>query len=184
MLQQLAEWQQQGLDLYPVSINVTASQFGESSFLDYLLSERVRLNLPAQLIEIELTESSLLFDCQKAIEQLKLIQLNGMSVALDDFGTGYSSLSYLRDLPLNVLKIDKSFIDDLHHQHNKELVRSIISIGKHMKLTTVAEGTETREQVDMLSSMGCDYFQGYYFSRPLTAQDFVSFVERSKSNFA
>ena len=80
-------------------------------------------------------------------------------MALDDFGTGYSSLSYLRDLPLNVLKIDKSFIDNIDHQQSKELVRSIIAIGKHMKLLTVAEGTESKEQVEMLKEMGCDYFQ-------------------------
>ena len=97
-------------------------------------------------------------------------------MALDDFGTGYSSLSYLRDLPLNVLKIDKSFIDNIDHQQRKELVRSIIAIGKHMKLLTVAEGTESKEQVEMLKEMGCDYFQGYYFSRPLTPEAFEAYV--------
>ena len=96
--------------------------------------------------------------------------------ALDDFGTGYSSLSYLRDLPLNVLKIDKSFIDNINHQQSKELVRSIIAIGKHMKLLTVAEGTESKEQVEMLKEMGCDYFQGYFFSRPLTAEAFEAYA--------
>ena len=97
-------------------------------------------------------------------------------MALDDFGTGYSSLSYLRDLPLNVLKIDKSFIDNIDHQQSMELVRSIIAIGKHMKLLTVAEGTESKEQVEMLKEMGCDYFQGYYFSRPLTPEAFEAYV--------
>jgi len=173
---QIRNWQQRKIPLYRVSINVTASQFADGDFIQYLLAQRAEYNIPAQFIEVELTESSLLLDNHKAIEQLKTLQNTGISVALDDFGTGYSSLSYLRDLPLNVLKIDKSFIDNIDHQQSKELVRSIIAIGKHMKLLTVAEGTETREQVEMLKEMGCDYFQGYYFSRPLTAEAFEAYV--------
>ncbi|MBR9791770.1 MAG: EAL domain-containing protein [Gammaproteobacteria bacterium] len=173
---QIRDWQQRNVPLYRVSINVTASQFAEGDFIHYLLAQRTDYNIPAQLIEVELTESSLLFDSHKAIEQLKTLQNIGISVALDDFGTGYSSLSYLRDLPLNVLKIDKSFIDNIDHQQSKELVRSIIAIGKHMKLLTVAEGTESKEQVDMLREMGCDYFQGYYFSRPLSAEAFEAYA--------
>ncbi|MDG6096825.1 EAL domain-containing protein [Alteromonas sp. ZYF713] len=175
---QIRDWQQRNVPLYRVSINVTASQFAEGDFIHYLLAQRADYNIPAQLIEVELTESSLLFDSHKAIEQLKTLQNIGISVALDDFGTGYSSLSYLRDLPLNVLKIDKSFIDNIDHQQSKELVRSIIAIGKHMKLLTVAEGTESKEQVDILREMGCDYFQGYYFSRPLTADAFEAYAMR------
>ena len=176
VFEQIRDWQQRSVPLYRVSINVTASQFAEGDFIHYLLAQRTEYNIPAQLIEVELTESSLLFDSHKAIEQLKTLQSTGISVALDDFGTGYSSLSYLRDLPLNVLKIDKSFIDNIDHQQSKELVRSIIAIGKHMKLLTVAEGTESKEQVEMLKEMGCDYFQGYYFSRPLTPEAFEAYV--------
>lgn len=178
VFEQIRDWQQRSVPLYRVSINVTASQFAEGDFIHYLLAQRTEYNIPAQLIEVELTESSLLFDSHKAIEQLKTLQNTGISVALDDFGTGYSSLSYLRDLPLNVLKIDKSFIDNIDHQQSKELVRSIIAIGKHMKLLTVAEGTESKEQIEMLKEMGCDYFQGYYFSRPLTPEAFEAYVMR------
>lgn len=178
---QLRCWQQRNVPLYRVSVNVTASQFAEGDFIHYLLAERERYVIPAELIEVELTESSLLFDSQKAIEQLKTLQSTGISVALDDFGTGYSSLSYLRDLPLNVLKIDKSFIDNIEHQQSKELVRSIIAIGKHMKLLTVAEGTENLQQVEMLKEMGCDYFQGYYFSRPLKPDAFETYATQQTS---
>ena len=176
VFEQIRDWQQRNVPLHRVSINVTASQFAEGDFIHYLLAQRADYHIPAQLIEVELTESSLLFDSHKAIEQLKTLQNTGISVALDDFGTGYSSLSYLRDLPLNVLKIDKSFIDNINHQQSKELVRSIIAIGKHMKLLTVAEGTESKEQVEMLKEMGCDYFQGYFFSRPLTAEAFEAYA--------
>ena len=178
---QLRCWQQRDVPLFRVSVNVTASQFAEGDFIHYLLAERERYEIPAELIEVELTESSLLFDSQKAIEQLKTLQSTGISVALDDFGTGYSSLSYLRDLPLNVLKIDKSFIDNIEHQQSKELVRSIIAIGKHMKLLTVAEGTENLQQVEMLKEMGCDYFQGYYFSRPLKPDAFETYATQQTS---
>ncbi|MGO2478747.1 MAG: EAL domain-containing protein, partial [Pseudoalteromonas sp.] len=98
-----------------------------------------------------------------------------ISIALDDFGTGYSSLSYLQDLPLDVLKIDKSFIDNLSQARSAELVRSIISIGSHMNLVTVAEGTENIEQVNALKAMGCDYFQGFYFCKPLSADEFMNY---------
>lgn len=98
-------------------------------------------------------------------------------MALDDFGTGYSSLSYLSELPLDVLKIDKAFVDGLHDERNRELVKSIIAISKAMGLANVAEGTESQDQVKLLETYGCSLFQGYFFSKPLIKNEFEDWIK-------
>ena len=138
-------------------------------------------SLPPHLIELELTESGLLTERKKAISTLNALRSFGITVALDDFVTGYSSLSYLSELPLDVLKIDKSFVDGLHDERNRELVKSIIAISNTMELTNVAEGTETLEQVELMASYGCKLFQGYYFSKPLSKADFETWLTPQNS---
>jgi len=176
--QDLRQWQQQGVPLVPVAINMTASEFEDNTFIDFLIQQVAAHQLAPTLLEIELTESGLLTGKQLAITNLNLLRAEGFRVALDDFGTGYSSLSYLQELPLDVLKIDKSFVDNLPQQRSVELIRSILSIAKNMGLDTVAEGTETQAQVDLLCELGCDCFQGYFFSKPLQKDDFVVFCQR------
>lgn len=125
------------------------------------------------MIILELTESGILTDTTFAIKSLHALQAHGFKIALDDFGTGYSSLSYLKDLPINILKIDKSFIDDAFSNSTNQLIKSIISIGKHLQLDIIAEGTESQVQIDELGKLGCNTFQGYYHSKPLKPEELI-----------
>lgn len=169
---QVRHWQSVGYNLIPVSINIAASQFDDENFADTVINLVKELDVDARLIDLELTESALLTDLVKVVSTLSALRREGFTISLDDFGTGYSSLSYLSQLPLDALKIDKSFIDGLGDNRNRELVRSIIAISHVMGLTNIAEGTETLEQVEVLDEFGCEYFQGYYFSKPLPVADF------------
>lgn len=163
---QLSKWKKQNFHC-KVAVNVSASQLLTYNFVDTLLSQLISYELTPECIEIEITESGLLDDIDYSVMTLKRLRESGISIAIDDFGTGYSSLSYLRRLPVDVLKIDKSFIDDIDQKSAAELIKTIITIGKQLSIDIVAEGTETVEQVDKLEQMGCSRFQGYFFSKPL-----------------
>lgn len=183
VLSDLGEWINNDVNITPISINVTASQFEDDEFIDALITQVKQLEIAPNLIELELTESGLLIDKNKAIDTLTKVRDSGITIALDDFGTGYSSLSYLSELPLDVLKIDKSFVDGLDNERNRELVKAIIAISESLDLTNIAEGTETIEQVDLLTSYGCKYFQGYYFSKPLNKAAFETLlINESKTS--
>lgn len=114
-------------------------------------------------------------DKTRAVDNITQLRKHGISIAIDDFGTGFSSLSYLHDLPLDVLKIDKSFVDHVGEEKSDVLIKSIIAICDNMNFKVIAEGTESIEQVNALVAMGCDFFQGYYYSRPLPADAFVTY---------
>ena len=180
VLKQIKSWQNSSLEVPKVAINLSATQLVDDSFVAYVVDLLEELSISASSIEFELTESGLMQDEEKAIANMWKLRDCGISIALDDFGTGYSSLSYLQKLPLNVLKIDKSFIDRIFETKSEELVKSIISIAKAHSLVTVAEGTETKEQVDFLYELGCDYYQGYYFSKPLAPDDFATQLKMRK----
>lgn len=172
--QQIQYWRENNEQELPkVSINISTIQLSEDDFFTKLINTVNQYDVSPSQIEIELTETGLLKNIKQAVEKLLQLQKFGFTIALDDFGTGYSSLSYLHDLPLNVLKIDKSFIDNINDESASDLIRSIISIGKNLNLDVVAEGTETIEQVEKLASMGCEVFQGYFFSKPLTPNEFI-----------
>ena len=176
---QFKHWQELGLVLYPISINVSAAQFDTLCFGEFLIENIKAFGLTPALFEIEITETDLLADTSNAKQHIKTLRQQGVSVSLDDFGTGYSSLSYLHVLPINVLKIDKSFVDNIHEQQSMELVKTIIAIGNAMNLKIIAEGTETDNQVSILTALGCEYFQGYFFSKPLKPQVFREFCTQS-----
>lgn len=180
VINDIAQWQNNGLHVVPIAINATASQFEDNEFIQHLMDSIEHRDVSPRLIELELTESGLLTEREKAIATLNALRAFGITVALDDFGTGYSSLSYLSELPLDVLKIDKSFVDGLHDERNRELVKSIIAISKAMDLKNVAEGTETLEQVELMASYGCTLFQGYYFSKPLAKTEFESWLSKRR----
>jgi diguanylate cyclase (GGDEF)-like protein/PAS domain S-box-containing protein len=171
--ERLAAWQHERVPFTGhLSINVCAWQFARPDFV-----QQVETVLNAQHIEptrllLEITESALLYDLDEAIEKLRALRALGLRVALDDFGTGYSSLAYLKDLPLDSLKIDKSFISGLSRLSANPLIETMLAIGEHMKLQVIAEGVETRQQRDILVELGCNGFQGYYFCRPVPDQDF------------
>ncbi|NKB97256.1 MAG: EAL domain-containing protein [Pseudomonadales bacterium] len=172
---QLAVWQ--NMADWPelrISLNVSARQFTREEDADRLLDALT--NCVPDQITIELTESALVTDDPGASRFLQGLKQQGMRIALDDFGTGYSSIGYLRDFDFDVLKIDKSFIDGLDNVKDYGLVASIVAMGRILGLKIVAEGVEDEDQVKHLQQIGCDYIQGYFYSKPLKVEDFESFV--------
>lgn len=178
--QQNADWQRAGFDIVPVAVNLPASFLMSPQCLDLIKGALHQSSLAAQFLEIEITENTFIASTELAVDVLSAIHDLGVKIAIDDFGTGYSCMSYLRDLPINTLKIDGIFINDLvapdcvqeesaedHHLRDEGIVRTIITLGKSLGLSTVAECVEHDYQVQILKSMGCDVIQGYFYSRPL-----------------
>jgi diguanylate cyclase (GGDEF)-like protein/PAS domain S-box-containing protein len=150
-----------------VAINVSSKQFEEDNFLEIVEDILIKYKIDSSLVMLELTEGVLLENIEETIIKLHQLKKLGISLSIDDFGTGYSSLSYLKKLPMDELKIDKSFIDDLIDDENDEIItQTIISIGQKFGLEVIAEGVETQEQFEKLRSIGCSFFQGYLFAKP------------------
>ncbi len=171
-------WIQQGLCHVPVSINLSAIQFRQSNLMQSLINVLSKTQMPAELLEIELKESALMQDYNLAMDFLQLIKASGGSVAIDDFGTGYSNLSILKKMPVNKLKIDRSFVNDLENDENDQIIcRTIINMARSMNLETTAEGVETPEQMKFLKDNGCTNMQGYLLSKPLPAGEFETFIK-------
>jgi len=166
-------WQDKGLTPLRLSVNFSARQFQQPSFITDVSHILKETNLDPRWLELELTESSIMKDPEEAIEKLHELKLMGISVAIDDFGTGYSSLNYLKRFPIDTLKIDKSFVSDVcKDPHDTAIVRAIINLGHALDLTVVAEGVETKEQLQYLSALECDVVQGFLFSKALSAKAF------------
>ena len=168
--------------LKPLAINISAKQFESSDFIHFI--EKLMKHIPVHpgLIQFELTESLLLSNKENAFNKLSALQEMGFSLALDDFGTGYSCLSYLSQLPMNKLKIDRSFIDKVQQdQRQAAIVETIIAMANKLGLGTIAEGVETQEQRDFLISRGCFEFQGYFFSKPIAKKDYQALVNQFAS---
>jgi diguanylate cyclase (GGDEF)-like protein/PAS domain S-box-containing protein len=166
-------WQDKGLKPLRISVNFSARQFQQPTFLTDVAHILKETNLDPRWLELELTESSIMKDPEEAIEKLHELKLMGISVAIDDFGTGYSSLNYLKRFPIDTLKIDKSFVSDVcKDPHDTASVRAIINLGHALDLTVVAEGVETKEQLQYLSALECDVVQGFLFSKALSAKAF------------
>jgi diguanylate cyclase (GGDEF)-like protein/PAS domain S-box-containing protein len=166
-------WQDAGLTPLRLSVNFSARQFQQPTFIADVSHILKETNLDPRWLELELTESSIMKDPEEAIEKLHELKLMGISVAIDDFGTGYSSLNYLKRFPIDTLKIDKSFVSDVcKDPHDTAIVRAIIDLGHALDLTVIAEGVETKEQLQYLSALECDALQGFLFSKALTAKAF------------
>jgi diguanylate cyclase (GGDEF)-like protein/PAS domain S-box-containing protein len=166
-------WQDAGLAPMCLSVNFSARQFQQPTFIATVAEVLKETNLDPRWLELELTESSIMREPEQAIEKLHELKLMGIKVAIDDFGTGYSSLNYLKRFPIDTLKIDKTFVADVcKDPHDTAIVRAIITLGHALDLTVIAEGVETREQLQYLSSLGCDVVQGFLFSKSLAAAAF------------
>src|SRR5215212_3391143 len=166
-------WQDRGLPPMRLSVNFSARQFQQATFItdvEHILKET---NLDPRWLELELTESSIMKDPEEAIEKLHELKLMGINVAIDDFGTGYSSLNYLKRFPIDTLKIDKTFVSDVcKDPHDTAIVRAIIDLGHALDMTVIAEGVETKEQLQYLSALDCDVVQGFLFSKALSTKAF------------
>ncbi|MCK5915794.1 MAG: EAL domain-containing protein [Deltaproteobacteria bacterium] len=176
--QQLRSWLDEGLTINSIAINLSGIQLQQKNLANRIEEVLKQFNLGAHLLEIELTESSLVNTFDKSFTVLQKIKDLGIRVTMDDFGTGYSSLSYLRDIPLSCVKIDRSFIMDIGKDENAEkLIASIISMAHSLGLQVVAEGVEEQHQADHLSSLGCEYLQGYLFGKPVPEAEVPAFFK-------
>lgn len=174
---QRAAWTAQGVPAFPVAVNLSTKQFGRPDFFDTVVKIMRDTGVNPSQLEFEITESKLMAQPESINEVLGRFQELGISIAVDDFGTGYSSLSYLTKLPLNTLKIDRSFLDGVPSDgHDAVVCRSIVDLAKTLNLTVVAEGVETEEQAEFLRDIGCTYLQGYLISKPMPAAAVPVFV--------
>ena len=164
-------WQVSGLPPIVVSVNVSARQFQEKDWVERVAEALEESGLEARYLELELTESMIMEDVQQAVETMHRLEELGVHLDIDDFGTGYSSLSALKRFPVDRLKIDRSFVKDLPADtDDAAIARAVISLAHSLQLRVIAEGVETREQIDFLRAAGCDEIQGYYLSRPIDAR--------------
>ncbi|MBZ0092066.1 MAG: EAL domain-containing protein [Sulfuricellaceae bacterium] len=178
----LQRWRQEGLPPFKMAVNLSARQFRQSSLLALIRQVLEETGLPAEWLELELTESILMHNPDEAAATLQKLKTMGISLSIDDFGTGYSSLSYLKRFPIHKLKIDKSFVRDIISDPNDAAIaQAVINLGHSLNLTVIAEGVETGEALRFLQDQGCDELQGYYFSRPLPADRLVEFIRARSS---
>lgn len=174
-------WIDAGLFDGRVAVNLSARQFSHPNLSQRILDILQDSALSPNHIELEITEGTVMDSPRDAIAIMKQLRDNGMHLAIDDFGTGYSSLAYLKQFPINTLKIDKAFIDDMESEEGRKMVDTIITIANNLKLTVVAEGVETEQQLSHLSDLQCDLVQGYYYSRPLNAEEFELYLKENQS---
>jgi diguanylate cyclase (GGDEF)-like protein/PAS domain S-box-containing protein len=170
---QIKQWQAIGIDL-PVAVNLSAWQFREKNLLAVIDRILAETEVAPDRLEIEITESTAMNNPEQAASILQQMKNRGLTLSIDDFGTGYSSLSYLKRFPVDTLKIDRSFVRDIHASHDDaSIVCAIIALAHGLGLTVIAEGVETRDQVEFLKAQRCDQMQGYYFSHPVPADELV-----------
>jgi diguanylate cyclase (GGDEF)-like protein len=173
---QAREWQSAGLHLR-MAVNLSARQFRQDGLLDTVRGALAAARLEPRYLELELTESAVMQDAETSVQIMRKLSDLGLRISVDDFGTGYSSLSYLRRLPLDKLKIDRSFIREIvTSRDDAEIVRAIVTLAHSLHLKVIAEGVETAEQLAFLRSLGCDQYQGFHCSPPLPAAEFIALL--------
>ena len=171
-LAQLKQWEQQGYRRLKVSVNLSPLQFRNLRLIHSVEAALADSGVAPGQLELEITESAVMHDVEQTIETMHALKRLGVSLSIDDFGVGYSSLGYLARLPVDCLKIDRSFVTDLpSNKHEAIVARGIISMARGLSLTTVAEGVETDAQLEFLKSNGCDQIQGYLLSRPISPEE-------------
>ncbi|MES2348808.1 MAG: EAL domain-containing protein [Pseudomonadota bacterium] len=179
---QIKVWHDQGLGDIKVAVNLAAGQFANDATVPYVESTLRKFGIAPGYLGLEITEGTVMGDPNKAVAALRRLKDIGVNISLDDFGTGYSSLSYLKRFPIDVLKIDKSFVDDVTTNANDAAIAlSVISLAHNLNMRVIAEGVETREQVQFLTERGCDEMQGYYFSRPVNAEAFTALLREHRN---
>lgn len=177
-------WLDEGLFNGRVAVNLSAKQFSLPDLttrIDVILQNHA---LPSYFLELEITEGTVMDDPQDAIAIMRSLSARGIHLAMDDFGTGYSSLAYLKQFPLNTLKVDKAFIDDMHSERGRNMVDSIATIAHNLDLHVVAEGVEQADQIAILKELNCETMQGYYYSKPLSRAEFTEFLKKQQNQAA
>ena len=175
---QMADWQARSLNVVPVAINYSAFQFRRPNLVQGVAAAFARHGVNPQRLEIELTENAIMQDPKETAKTLDELHDMGVSLSIDDFGTGYSSLNYLKRFPIDKLKIDRSFIEDLPHDLNDSaIVQAIINLAKSLRMIVIAEGVENKAQLDFLRALGCESYQGYLSGRPIDAERFAALLK-------
>jgi EAL domain-containing protein (putative c-di-GMP-specific phosphodiesterase class I) len=176
---QARAWVDEGQRPITMAVNVSAMEFGDDAFLGRLFAVLEETGLESTALELELTESVLMKRVESTAGVLRTLRQRGVRVAVDDFGTGYSSLSYLRKLPIDSLKVDQSFVRQITTGGDDvAIVTAVINMARSLKLKVIAEGVETRTELEFLKAHRCDEVQGYYFSKPVPARQFAALLER------
>jgi EAL domain-containing protein (putative c-di-GMP-specific phosphodiesterase class I) len=171
--QQAKKWHDMGHTSFYVSVNLSTRQFKEPDLVEMIEQILEATGLPPHCLKLEVTESSIMENPEDAIMKMKIIRAKGIRFSIDDFGTGYSSLSYLKHFPIDTLKIDRSFVmDAIDNKDDQELIKTIITMARNLSIETIAEGVETKDQHEFLLRNGCQFMQGYYHGRPMTAEEF------------
>lgn len=177
--EQIAQWKREGLPGIPVAINISAHQVHDERFPADVMTALAKHGVDAEMLEIEITESAIIEDTQLAQRNLEILAAAGVRVALDDFGTGFSGLSRLKQLPIDAVKIDRSFIRDIRNDTSDAvIVTSTISLAHNLGLIVIAEGVESKDQLVHLKAAGCDQVQGFYLHRPATARDIAPLLRK------
>jgi EAL domain-containing protein (putative c-di-GMP-specific phosphodiesterase class I) len=182
-IKQQSVWSQQGINI-PMSVNLSARNLGDPTLLDQITQSLNQWQVDPSKLIVEITETSIMSDTNQSLEVLRQLNDMGVNISIDDFGTGYSSLMYLKILPVDEIKIDRSFIVDIDtNPDSLVIVRTIVDLAHNLGIYVTAEGVETAEICEVLSSLGCDTWQGYYLGRPVSSEDFIqSYLYKSASN--
>ena len=174
----LRRWADEGIPVVPISVNSSRRNFENADYLSLLRESIENEEIEPEFLHIEITESLFINNLAPIVERLKQFREAGIQVEMDDFGTGYSSLNALGSLPLDVLKLDMSFMRQAHDERRIQVLKASIALAKSLGLKTIAEGVETEEQLELLRSLGCDAIQGYYFSKPLPEDEFEAYMKK------
>jgi diguanylate cyclase (GGDEF)-like protein/PAS domain S-box-containing protein len=176
--EQNKSWHISGFEPIPVAVNISGVQFKRKDFVDTVAKILTDVNLDPQYLELEFTEGTIMHNTEETVEKFNELRALGVRLSVDDFGTGYSSLSYLKRFPISTLKIDQTFMNDIAaEQDNKAIAKAIIALGHSLNLTVIAEGVETKQQVDFLRKHGCNGMQGYFISMPLNIHSITAFLK-------
>jgi EAL domain-containing protein (putative c-di-GMP-specific phosphodiesterase class I) len=176
--QQNKAWQDRGFPPMRVAVNLSARQFNDENLVESISAILEETRMDPACLELEITESMIMHNVGTTMRKLTALGSAGIRIAIDDFGTGHSSLAYLKRFPIDTLKIDRSFVSDLtRNTEDQTITATIITMGKSLDLTVVAEGVETKEQLDFLRARGCDEFQGYYAHKPMPADEFAQLLQ-------
>jgi EAL domain-containing protein (putative c-di-GMP-specific phosphodiesterase class I) len=173
---QIKSWNKLPNPMPPLAINLSTLQFKQFNLVKNIAKTIEQYGIDPSVFELEITETALMVDTSITIKNLNALREMGFRLSLDDFGTGFSSLNYLTKLPVQTLKIDKTFIRDYKDKRNHAIILALITLCKDLELTTIAEGVETEEQRNFLFNSGCDQYQGYLFSRPLPADEIANLI--------
>lgn len=175
----LSEWKKQGKKIVPVSVNLSRVELYQPDIVKFINNTIKMYNINSDLIELEITETVAMNELNILKNVLNELRKYGFSISMDDFGTGYSSISCLRDMPIDILKLDKSFLDGIENdERSRNIAKSIVSLAKSLDLIVIIEGVENKEQAELMKQFGCDLVQGFYFARPMPAKNFVDLLQK------